>query len=114
VIRLSYMVKRPRPHVSLSKREILRRDNYTCQYCGRQFGTLTLDHVMPRHRGGRHSWENIVAACPPCNRLKGGRTPREAGMPLKRPPREPQPSAEYLYGHFLQIYEEWTTYLKGW
>ncbi len=70
VIKLSYMIKRPRPRISLSKREILRRDNYTCQYCGRKSRHLTIDHVVPRRLGGPHSWENLVAACPSCNRLR--------------------------------------------
>jgi len=58
VIRLVYVVRRPRPHVRLSKREILRRDGYRCQYCGKETSQLTIDHVVPRHRGGRHSWES--------------------------------------------------------
>ena len=77
VIRLEHMIKRPRPRVKLSKREIFRRDNYTCQYCGRQTQHLTIDHVIPRHKGGGHEWDNLVAACPPCNRRKGGRNPQE-------------------------------------
>src|SRR3989304_7254420 len=60
VIRLKYLVRRPRPHVKLSKREILRRDDYRCQYCGEEHGRLTIDHVTPRHSGGSHSWENLV------------------------------------------------------
>ena len=87
VIRLGHMIKRPRPRVSLSKREILRRDNFTCQYCGRQMRHLTLDHIIPRHRGGPHSWRNLVAACTPCNRRKGNRAPEEAGLRLVKAPR---------------------------
>jgi len=60
VIRLVYVVRRPRPGVQLSKREILRRDEYRCQYCGQEMNHLTLDHVVPRHRGGEHSWENSL------------------------------------------------------
>ncbi|NIV31113.1 MAG: HNH endonuclease, partial [Anaerolineae bacterium] len=67
VIRIGYMVKRPRPRVRLTKREVFRRDDYTCQYCGSRARTLTLDHIVPRHRGGRHRWENLVAACASCN-----------------------------------------------
>lgn len=73
VIKLAYMVKRPRPQIALSKREILRRDDYTCQYYGRKTNLLTIDHVVPRHAGGSHSWYNLVAACAPCNRRKGAR-----------------------------------------
>ncbi|MCP4356761.1 MAG: HNH endonuclease [Chloroflexi bacterium] len=114
VIRLGYMIKRPRPRIPLSKREILRRDNYTCQYCGRKTHALTLDHVMPRHQGGRHSWENLVAACAGCNRRKGGDTPDKANMPLLRPPREPKPSAAYRFGRHLENREEWAPFIEGW
>jgi len=64
------------------------RDGFTCQYCG-QAGELTFDHVVPRSHGGRTTWENIVAACPPCNLRKGGRTPVQAGMPIRHAPRRP-------------------------
>ena len=114
VIKLSYMVRRPRPHVSLSKREILRRDNYTCQYCGRKSRILTVDHVMPRHRNGPHSWQNLVAACMPCNRRKGGKTPDEANMTLRRLPFEPTPSAFYRFSHHLDRNQEWSQFIEGW
>jgi 5-methylcytosine-specific restriction endonuclease McrA len=114
VIKLEHMVKRPRPRVKLTKREIFRRDNYTCQYCGRQTHHLTIDHVMPRHRGGQHRWDNLVAACPICNRRKGGRTAAEAGMPLRHRPAEPQPTASYLFERHLSQNEDWKKYLDGW
>ena len=114
IVRLSYMVHRPRPKVKLTKREIFRRDNYTCQYCGKKTTKLTIDHVMPRHRGGEHSWANLVAACPACNRRKGGRTPQEANMSLRAPPAEPNASAEYLFGYLLDSYSEWESYIQGW
>ncbi len=69
---------------------------------------------FPRHRGGAHVWENLVAACPPCNRNKGGRLPDEAHMHLRTPPREPPRSALYLFGHYLDDFSEWRTYLEGW
>ncbi len=71
-----------------SRREILRRDGHRCQYCGSS-SALTIDHVLPRSRGGSHSWENVVAACNPCNSRKGDRTPEEAAMPLARAPKAP-------------------------
>jgi 5-methylcytosine-specific restriction endonuclease McrA len=108
------MVHRPRPKVKLTKREIFRRDHYTCQYCGKKTTKLTIDHVMPRHRGGEHSWTNLVAACPACNRRKGGRTPQEANMSLRTPPTEPNASAEYLFGYLLDSYSEWIDYIRGW
>lgn len=114
IIRLEKMIRRPRPTVKFSRWEIFRRDNNTCQYCGRRSGNLTLDHVLPRHRGGAHTWENVVAACPPCNRLKGGRTPREAHMNLRRVANEPHPSAMYLYGRYLEEFEDWRPFLEGW
>ena len=89
IVRVSYMVHRPRPRVKLTKREIFRRDRYTCQYCGRK-NNLTIDHVVPRHRGGGHSWFNLVTACAPCNRRKGGRTPEEANMRLRSKPTQPR------------------------
>ncbi|GAB4476535.1 MAG: HNH endonuclease [Anaerolineae bacterium] len=114
IVRLSYMVHRPHQRVKLSKREIFRRDNYTCQYCGKTGAPLTIDHVIPRNRGGTHSWHNLVTACPACNRRKGGRTPEEAHMPLRRRPGEPQASAEYLFGRMLEDHHEWMEYILGW
>jgi 5-methylcytosine-specific restriction endonuclease McrA len=114
VIRLVYMVRRPRPHVRLCKREILRRDGHRCQYCGRKTGQLTLDHVVPRHRGGEHSWKNLVAACPQCNRRKGGRTLTEARMKLLRRPFEPRSTAQYLFGRYAGGNGMWSKYLEGW
>ncbi len=114
VIRLGYMINRPRPRVRLSKREIFRRDGYTCQYCGRRGGRLTLDHVVPRHRGGTHSWENLVTACPACNLKKGGRTLQEAHMRLLKRPMEPRPSPLYLYGTHLGDNQDWRPFLEGW
>lgn|SRR5574341_963502 len=114
IVRLSYMVHKPRPRVKLTKREVFRRDNYACQYCGRRSKILTIDHVTPRHRGGTHSWRNLVTACPTCNRHKGGRTPQEANMPLRSQPREPSASAAYVFGHMLERYGEWRKYIEGW
>jgi 5-methylcytosine-specific restriction endonuclease McrA len=114
VIRLIYVVRRPRPRVRLCKREILHRDEYRCQYCGRRTNQLTLDHVVPRHRGGRHSWENLVAACPQCNRRKGGRTLPEARMKLLRRPFEPRATAQFLFGGYVEGNGTWAKYLEGW
>ncbi len=114
VIRLAFVVRRPAPRVRLTKREILRRDEYRCQYCGRETANLTIDHVVPRHRGGEHCWENLVAACPQCNRRKGGRTLEEARMTLLRPPFEPRPTARYLFSTYLRENQEWAKYIDGW
>ena len=102
VIRLGRMVKRPRPRVNLNKREIFRRDNYTCQYCGTRGGNLTIDHVIPRRLGGIQSWENLVTACAACNHRKGGRTAIQAGMKLRQKPREPSSSALYIFGRYTK------------
>ena len=114
MIRLAYMLHRPHPHVRLNKREIFRRDGYRCQYCGRPSVHLTLDHVLPKRYGGQYEWENLVSACPPCNREKGGRTPQEAKMALRSVPREPPATATYLYGRYLGDNSGWAQYLHGW
>ncbi len=114
VIRLDVQVHRPRPCVKLTRREVFRRDNYTCQYCGRRDGGLTVDHVMPRHLGGPHTWTNVVAACPSCNHHKGGRRLEEAHMNLFHIPKEPPANAAYIFGRHLAENEEWAQYIKGW
>ncbi len=114
VIRLDYMIKRPRPRVRLSKRELFRRDNYTCQYCGSKTPHLTIDHVIPRHRGGDYSWSNLVSACASCNTKKGGRRIEEARMRLLRAPSEPRPTAIYLYSNHLVSNQDWRQFLEGW
>jgi 5-methylcytosine-specific restriction endonuclease McrA len=114
VIRLLYVVRRPRPRVRLCKREILRRDGYRCQYCGSESSQLTLDHIEPRFRGGEHSWMNLVAACPQCNRHKGGRSLAQAKMKLLHQPYEPHPTAEYLFGRYRVGNGAWAKYLEGW
>lgn len=114
VIRLVFVVRRPAPRVRLTKREILRRDEYRCQYCGREAANLTIDHVVPRHRGGEHCWENLVAACPQCNRRKGSRTLEEARMTLMRSPFEPRPTPRYLFSTYLRDNQEWAKYIDGW
>lgn len=114
IIRLQHMVNRPRLRVKLNRREIFRRDNFTCQYCGKQGGNLTIDHIYPRHLGGQHLWNNVVTACAACNHRKGGRTLKESGMQLARLPREPQASAEYVFGRHLSDYDDWLPFLQGW
>jgi 5-methylcytosine-specific restriction endonuclease McrA len=93
VIRLLHYVRVPHNlPLPLSRRALLLRDDFTCQYCGAQPGreNLTIDHVVPRSRGGRTEWENVVAACGACNRKKGNRTPEEAGMRLLHKPHRPR------------------------
>ncbi len=114
VIRLERIVKRPRRRVRLSKREIFRRDNYICQYCGKHLRHPTIDHVVPKRLGGAHTWENLVTACAACNHRKGGRTLEQAHMRLLRPPREPSASAGYVLEHYLRKHEEWRPFIEGW
>ena len=114
VIRLQYQIRRPRPRVKLSRREIFARDRHTCQYCGRQSHDLTLDHVMPRHRGGRHTWDNLVTACKGCNHRKAGRTPVEARMHLLREPYQPRVNSYYVVYPYLNHEEAWRKFIPGW
>jgi len=92
VIRLVHYVKVPRDthRRKITRRAVFARDGWACQYCGSR-AQLTVDHVIPRSKGGGSTWENIVAACAPCNRRKGDALPRQAGMTLARAPRTPNP-----------------------
>ncbi len=114
VIRLERQVRRPRPRVRLTRREVFARDRGRCQYCGRRGGELTLDHVVPRHRGGRHEWSNLVTACRQCNHRKAGRSPSEAGMDLLRKPSRPEATVASIFGQHLHRYGEWQPFVIGW
>ena len=113
VIRLALMIKRPhRSGRKLTRLEIFKRDHDTCQYCGKETRQLTLDHVIPRYRDGRRTWENMVSACVPCNRRKAGRTPKEAGMRLIHPPSQPRGNGLfYIPAHYQHTRDEWQKYL---
>lgn len=115
VIRLSHQIRRPHPVVKLSRREIFRRDDYSCQYCGVRSHDLTLDHIMPRHRGGPHTWLNLVSACRTCNHRKGGRTPEEARMRLRRQPFQPYAGPYYAIERRLRgsMVEAWRPFLPA-
>jgi 5-methylcytosine-specific restriction endonuclease McrA len=114
VIRLVHLIRRPRPRVRLTRREVFLRDNFTCQYCGTRVKELTLDHLIPRHRGGRHVWDNLVSACRGCNHRKGGKTLEEARMVLRRPPFEPRANSYYLFHQYLDSNEAWRKFIPGW
>lgn len=114
VIRLDNMIYRPRPRVKLTRREIFRRDNYTCQYCGKHAASLTVDHIIPRHLGGKEIWTNLVTACSSCNHLKGGHTLEDAKMRLLHLPKEPPASTMYIFGRHLSENQEWMPFLSGW
>jgi 5-methylcytosine-specific restriction endonuclease McrA len=110
IVRLSRYVHVRDKEIVLTRKNVLKRDNHRCQYCGRTSVPLTLDHVLPKQRGGRDSWENLVAACHPCNVRKGNRTPTEAGMPLIRPPHKP--SRITYFQKFVRKHQaSWRPYL---
>ena len=114
VIRLLEYRRIPHQTRALSRKNILMRDRYTCQYCHRTLpsGELTLDHVVPRARAGESAWENLVACCHPCNNRKGSRTPEEAGMRLAR---QPRPFSLHTSRHLMRMLgkadEQWRKYL---
>lgn len=111
VIRLLQYVRVPRTvKRSMSRRALFARDGWRCVYCGSAAGRMTLDHVVPRSRGGESTWENVVTACSPCNLGKGDRTPEEAGLTLQRPPRPPAP---VLFIRIMtpRVPEAWEQYL---
>jgi 5-methylcytosine-specific restriction endonuclease McrA len=114
VIRILYMVKRPHSERKLTRIEVLRRDQFACQYCGKETRELTLDHVIPRHKGGKHIWENVVGACSQCNSRKAGRTPKEAGLRLIRQPFTPRISGYYVPYEYLLMHAEWHKFLPLW
>ncbi|MBI5878802.1 MAG: HNH endonuclease [Chloroflexi bacterium] len=115
VIRLVTYVKVPRQMgLPLTRRTVLARDQYTCQYCGTQPGKnhLTVDHIVPRSKGGLTVWENVVAACAACNQRKGNRTPSDATMPLRSKPARPRYVAIVLLGH-ANAPRVWHKYLQS-
>lgn len=114
VIRLIAHIRRPRPQMRLTRKEVFHRDGFMCQYCGERGRDLTLDHVVPRHRGGRPTWENLVTACKRCNHRKAGRTPKEAHMRLVREPRPPRVGLYYPFWPYLEREEGWRKFVPGW
>lgn len=109
VIRLRRYINIPYNRIVLSRHNVMKRDNNRCQYCQRS-KNLTIDHVLPRSRGGKDTWENLVTACDDCNVRKGNRTPEEAGMDLNRKPFRP------IHITFLQsilggVEDDWKPYL---
>jgi 5-methylcytosine-specific restriction endonuclease McrA len=112
VIRLTNYVRIPREahRRKITRRAVLARDSWTCQYCGSTKAGLTVDHVIPRSRGGKSVWENIVAACPPCNRRKGNRLPREIQMHPATVPKAPPPTV-FIQVASPKIPAAWQQYL---
>jgi 5-methylcytosine-specific restriction endonuclease McrA len=114
VIRLLEYRRIPHQTRALSRKNIMMRDRYTCQYCAKTMpaSELTLDHVIPRSRAGESAWENLVACCHPCNNRKGSRTPEEAGMKLAR---QPRPFSLHTSRHLMRLLgkgeDKWRKYL---
>jgi 5-methylcytosine-specific restriction endonuclease McrA len=112
VIRLVTYVRVPRDAHSrkITRRAIFARDRWTCQYCGSERSSLTVDHVIPRSKGGSSAWDNIVTCCAPCNRRKGDRLPKQAGMHPRRAPRAPS-STIFVHVAVPAIPDAWQPYL---
>ena len=113
VILLSSYGGVPRTEVAFSRRNLYRRDGFCCQYCNRSYAPskLSIDHVLPRSRGGRTTWENCVLACVRCNRKKGSRLPHEVGMHLLHKPVRPNwtPMLELPLGRVRQSWERFVS-----
>ncbi len=114
VIRLLNYERVPRNVVKFSRRNVFLRDEYRCQYCDRKYShsRLSLDHVMPRSRGGGNTWENIVTACLDCNVRKGGRTPKEAGMKLLSEPSRPHRNPVLTHQLNSRKYSSWKNFVR--
>ena len=112
VIRLMTYIRIPRDahRRKITRRAIFARDRWACQYCGSERGSLTVDHVIPRSKGGTSSWDNIVACCAPCNRRKGDRLPSQADMHPRRRPAAPGP-AIFVHVATPRIPAAWEQYL---
>jgi 5-methylcytosine-specific restriction endonuclease McrA len=112
VIRLRAYVSIPRHRSSarISRRAVFARDRHRCQYCGSE-RHLTVDHVVPRSKGGTDTWDNLVTSCAPCNRKKGDRPAHAAGLRLATKPRPPEPAA-FVYMYVDHIHESWRPYLS--
>ena len=112
VVVLNRFDRVPSADVSFSRRNVFKRDRYTCQYCGVQPGTheLSIDHVVPRGQGGISSWTNCVLACIECNKVKANRTPQQAGMRLRRKP--VQPAWRPFYSEHATRIESWAKFVS--
>jgi 5-methylcytosine-specific restriction endonuclease McrA len=109
VVKLRYFVKVPyRTRSSLSRRAVFVRDNFECQYCGRP--AENVDHVIPKSKGGGHQWDNVVAACRPCNSRKENRTPADVGLKLRHAPQPPHESV-WIVVAVERVDPQWEPYL---
>ena len=110
IIRLNTYIRVPYKSIILTRKNILRRDGHKCAYCGRSDLTLTIDHVVPKARGGGDTWENLVAACVKCNNKKGDRTPDEANLHMRVRPYAPN-HIMFMKNTVSRLDENWKTYL---
>ena len=110
VIKIREFVKYDNLSLDLNRKNILLRDEHLCQYCGDKNSPLTIDHILPKGRGGQDLWENLVTACKPCNQKKGNKTPEEANMVLKRNPKRLN-RLHYFYKYVNDKQKEWRPYL---
>ena len=114
VIRLVTYVRIPRDAHSrkITRRAVFARDAWACQYCGSKHGSLTVDHVVPRSKGGGSTWENIVTCCAPCNRRKGDRLPKQADMHPRKAPKPP-PATIFVHVATQRVPDQWQQYLPA-
>ena len=112
IIRLNQYVNVPYKSIVLNRQNIFKRDKHQCQYCGKR-KELTLDHVLPKSRGGKTSWDNLVSACKSCNSKKGNHLPEEAGMPLSQAPYRPT-FVMFVRDFSGTVDGTWLPYLNRW
>ncbi len=115
VIRLRYFIKVPYRELALNRKNLIQRDNFCCQYCGYKGENLSIDHVLPRSRGGKDTWENVAAACVSCNMKKGSLTPKEANMTLSKKPHKPMNIMSFEATKQINsgCHKEWGKYVIG-
>jgi 5-methylcytosine-specific restriction endonuclease McrA len=110
VVRLKYYVKIMRKEISLTKKNVIKRDNHQCQYCGKRTGFMTADHILPKALGGDETWENLVCACHECNNKKGNRSLKLVGMHLLKKPKRPN-YFTFVLNEFGNPNVKWRPYL---
>jgi len=111
VIRLRYYVVVPYKELPFNRKNILHRDNHTCQYCGKISSSLTIDHIIPRSKGGKSTWENVVAACARCNSLKADKLLEDTGLKLRKKPAKPKNYIKFeLTKHSKELFNKWDKY----
>ena len=110
IIKIKDYVRYDNLSVDLNRKNLLERDNYICQYCGVKKVPLTIDHIIPKSHGGKDSWDNLVAACKPCNQKKGNKSPVGAGMDLKKKPKPPN-RLHYFHRFVKEKQNDWKPYL---